>query len=242
MSWRDAAMAHAQQQAPREACGLVVVVKGKQRYWPCRNLSEDLDQFILDPDDYAAAEDAGEVLAVVHSHPATPPVPSQADQVAIERSSLPWYICNPTTGQWSEELLPTGFRPPLVGRPWVWGVTDCWTLARDWYAEQGLPLLDFSRPVTPEQFEADPLFDRSWELAGFELLPDDEPLQPGDFLLMAMHSANLNHCGVYVGDQLLLHHLRCRLSSRDIYGGWLQKITGRRLRHPGLGTMNQGGR
>ena len=39
MSWKYKALLHAQREDPKESCGLLLNVKGKERYYPCRNLS-----------------------------------------------------------------------------------------------------------------------------------------------------------------------------------------------------------
>ena len=39
MNWKEAALAHAKDQDPKEAVGLLLNVKGKERYYPCQNLA-----------------------------------------------------------------------------------------------------------------------------------------------------------------------------------------------------------
>ena len=44
MNWKLAALNHAKEQDPKESCGLVINLKGKQKYFPCRNLSMNDNQ------------------------------------------------------------------------------------------------------------------------------------------------------------------------------------------------------
>ena len=62
MTWKDIALKHAKKNAPHEVCGLLAVYKGKEKYFPCKNLAEILgEQFIIDPDDWVKTEDSGEI-------------------------------------------------------------------------------------------------------------------------------------------------------------------------------------
>lgn len=226
-------LVHSVDSYPNECCGLIIVVKGRKRYRPCKNLAETPDEhFILDPLDYAAAEDLGEVVAVVHSHPKSNPAPSQADRVACEKSGLPWYIVNPLTEQWGY-CEPEGFELPYVGREFSFGIVDCWTLVRDYYQrEYGIALHDYDRRdgfwLRGENMYVDNLPNE-----GFRPIPVDD-VQPGDLILMQLVSPLPNHAAIYLGDQIILHHIQNRLSSRDVYGrGYYANNTVSGYRHEG---------
>ena len=66
MNWKEAALVHAKDQDPKESCGLLLNIKGKEKYFPCRNLSMTAFQcFIIDPEDYIKADNTGDIIAVV---------------------------------------------------------------------------------------------------------------------------------------------------------------------------------
>ena len=230
--WQELALKHAQESDPKESCGLLLIKKGKEVYFPCKNIAPDpTDQFILDPHDYANAEDQGEITAVIHSHPVTSPEPSQADKIACEKSGIKWWIVQPNLNKWTS-FEPCGYKAPLIGRKWVFGLTDCWSLCRDWYDQElGIELRDWERPNDHNDFLKNPMFNGCYEETGFRELLQDEELEKGDLLLMSICSSGLNHIGVYLGEQTVLHHLQNRLSSRDLLDEWLLKCTGKRIRY-----------
>jgi len=231
MNWKESALIHAKEQDPKESCGLLLNIKGKESYHPCRNLSMTQHQcFIIDPEDYVKADNRGEIIAVIHSHPITPPSPSQADKVSCEQSGLVWHIVNPKTEEWGY-CEPTGYKAPLLGRQWVWGISDCWSLVRDWYKEtKNIELRDWERPITLEDFNKDPMFERCAWKTGFRQLRPEEQLQNGDLLFMSIFGKGLNHVAIFLNGEVL-HHLTDRLSCREPYSAWLQKCTGAKYRY-----------
>ena len=229
MTWHDAARQHAEAAFPREACGLVVVTRGRETFWPCRNTADGNDHFVIEPEDYAAAEDGGEVVGVFHSHCNAGPEPSEADLVACENSGLAWHILGLPVGRW-HSWTPCGYQAPLVGRQFQHGVLDCYTLIRDWYRqERGITLPDYGRR-DDWWHRGENLYLDNFRDAGFV---DNADLHVGAVLLMQVQSPVPNHAAIYVGDDLILHHLQGRLSSRDVYGGYWRKNTVRILRHEG---------
>lgn len=79
---RAALVAHAEQEAPNEACGLVFLRDCRaERYEPGRNAAASPYRFELEFDDPEIwfAEDEGYELAVFHSHVSAPARPSRTD-------------------------------------------------------------------------------------------------------------------------------------------------------------------
>tara|TARA_R100000458_G_scaffold23995_1_gene21547 strand:- start:1488 stop:2207 length:720 start_codon:yes stop_codon:yes gene_type:complete len=231
-SVQELALSHAKEEDPKESCGCVVVFKGRQRYSPCKNIAETPDEhFVLSPDDYLKAEEKGEIIAIIHSHPCTNHSPSPADRVACEQSGLPWFVVNPKTEKWGY-CEPEGFELEYVGREFSHGIVDCYTLWQDWYKrELGILMSHYDRR---DQWwnKGENLYLDNFEKEGMREVPLEE-MQYGDILLMQLDSPVPNHAAIYLGNNLVLHHVQGRLSSRDVYkwGGYYHKATSKCLRH-----------
>ncbi len=114
---REALVAHAQQEAPNEACGLVVLRDGTaERYEPGVNVSPSPYYFELEMPDPAVwfLEDDGYELAVFHSHLASPPRPSRTD---VENIGLwrgrPYLILSLRTGELAGWCIEDGTIVPV---------------------------------------------------------------------------------------------------------------------------------
>jgi len=99
---RSALVEHAEAELPNEACGLLVLKDGTaERFVPGRNRAASPYRFELEVDpEIWFLEDEGYELAVVHSHPSSPPRPSRTD---VENIGLwegrPYVILSLRTGE-----------------------------------------------------------------------------------------------------------------------------------------------
>ncbi|MBD2815234.1 C40 family peptidase [Xenorhabdus sp. Flor] len=225
----DTLMDHAKTEYPRECCGLVIQHSRKQQYIPCRNTAPSpTEQFSIHPEDYANAEEAGTIVAIVHSHPDATTQPSQLDIAQCDLSQIPWVIVSWPEGD-MRTLMPREGIKPLIGRPFVHGIWDCYAIVRDWYQlERNIVLPDFER-TDGWWNRGENLYMKHYTSAGF--IASSDELQVGDVIIMQVQASEPNHAGVYIGDGLMLHHMYGQLSNRVPYSGYWQERTVMVLRY-----------
>ncbi|WP_370461290.1 C40 family peptidase [Pantoea sp. F_11] len=212
---KGAILHHAAAAYPHECCGVVVIQSdGHGLYLPCRNIAPDPENdFAIHPEDYAAAEEMGQVIAVAHSHPDASTRPGETDRALCDLSGLTWYIVSWPEGDF-RVLLPRE-ELPLVGRPFVLGVYDCWGLIMSWYRQSlGIELPDH-RVNYPWWEQGEDRYMDNWHSTGFRKFSG--PARTGDVVLMKVGARVVNHAGVLLEDGMLLHHLYGHLSQRVVF-------------------------
>ena len=211
---------HARKALPNEAVAVVVARGEKQVLVPLPNHHPDpKDNFLIRPCDWVRETP----LSLIHSHCTGSPEPSIADRAMCEELGIPWHIYSVEQNRW-QLLLPCGYRAPLAGREFIWGIHDCFALVRDYYAEK----LDihFENYFRPYEFwvEGKDLITPLLEENNFKPVKEH---REHDLVVMQLQSRVPNHLGIMRQNNLILHHINRRVSSVSIYGGvWLQNTVG----------------
>lgn len=215
-------LAHARTCAPQESCGFVIKTLASLHYFPCQNVALEPESFFeISPDEWIEAEQQGQIVALVHSHPDGLPILSEADRAFQKATALPWWlVCN-------EQIYQFRYFPSLLGRAFEHGKMDCFTLFRDAYHLAGIEIPDFDREDEWWQSEQDLYLD-NMEKQGFYRVKE---VEPGDVILVCLGSEKANHAAIYCGEQYVLHHCPQRLSKRDVYGGYWLNYTHSIWRH-----------
>lgn len=201
-----------------EPTGILVVRKGKLKYKPIPNISEDPEnEFILDPRYFVLEKN---IIAIVHAHPDNCKF-SAWDITSCEAVGIPYIVFNRQTMEYST-LVPKKWKP-LNGNRYLFGKHDCFEAARNWYMYHGVYF-----PERSEHWEDD------WFLHGKDYISEEirdwgffpvSDLQYGDLLIFG--TTVPSHMGVYEDKDMFYHHAHERLSgSENLYPYWASTLLG----------------
>lgn len=246
----EEAKRHARRVYPEESCGLVV----GDTYLPAENIALDpaqhekdnpdchcrLCSFEIAPGFYMAAQKKAPIKAILHSHPGGPLFPSEADMKSQLQTAVPWGIVPIIVEDeecrvgdpilWGDQLP----MAPIVGRQFLHGIHDCYSLIRDTFrlGKEKLAEQDVTKnwPFDPIELPEVPRSDAWWDgekdlyadgmkQHGFKPI-DASEARPGDGFLIKVRSDKFNHAGLMIDNHLILHHLPTRLSRREPAGIW----------------------
>jgi proteasome lid subunit RPN8/RPN11 len=224
------------------------------------NLTEDKTKSIeLCPLKFLEQKDA--IFAIVHSHTQRSHIhiqtPSLADLLLANEVQLPLYISALDSGNYYTPVkVPPDPSKEYLNRPYIFGVSDCGCLIRDYYLFEfnihiKIPLTDH---LTEKKSWAD-LIKRVLEankLQEHNLLQQDNvgeaiksnnliditktgQLQKGDLLIISILGFKDNHAMIYLGNGLVLNQGEfSKIEPLELY---LNKIT-KVYRYPDLGEQD----
>lgn len=224
---------YAKGQAPKESCGFIT----ESGFIPIQNKAANphLD-FVMDAPDYDANRKTYQeqgILGIFHSHTNGKTEPSMADLASCEQTQVPWALYT-LPNEHLELWEPSGYKAPLEKREWHYGTLDCYSIIRDAYHQLGIYLTDYVR---------EPLFswntDPNWDqyrknFAAENFYPVSKP-QRYDLITMKVRSEKSNHCGIYLGEGEMLHHLIGKRSEIVKYDGYWKNCTVGFWRHAEIG-------
>lgn len=217
---------HFRKAYPREGCGVLAVVKGRLKWYPCTNVAQEEDDFIIDSSEYLKLLKTTDIVGIVHSHPDSPPTPSLSDIESCNSLGIKYYIFSYPSME-LQIVEPVKNIKELYGREYKFGVSDCFEAMRDYLGTNNI----YIKPRAA--------FEDDWWLKGLNYFTDDivkewgfkpiplKQIQPNDMLIFSVFAEIPNHCGVYLGNEIFYHHAVNRLSCREsLYPMWIEYLTG----------------
>lgn len=193
--------------------------------------SDPINQFVVDAREFY---DNG-CIALIHSHTVQvghtshpemyidPRSPSEADMHMQVQMDVPFGILALD----EETILPIVWFPDLdsniLGQPYISGVHDCYTLVQKYFWQhKGIKLP--AMPHGPIWFEANPkLYDDNYKRYGFVDIPLSD-LREGDCILIRLYHNTPTHSAVYMGGDVIWHHVANKLSYEDSLARVSRKI------------------
>ena len=240
----------AKKSVPYEMCGVLVWDElDDMQFIEVPNVHADPKTgFALHPARLAMIDAKANILAYVHSHPYGTSEPSALDMQQVNQHGKPFVI----VGMSDDDISVTMPKElPLIGRDYVYGAYDCFTIVRDYYKrELAIEIKEYNYDeLWWEDPNAESLYINHYAENGFIEVPLSE-LQKHDVLICYWgDTVHPNHAIIFlgqdpvfkseplidlIGDRLFLHHLYGTKSRVEVLGEQRLHTVAKVLRHENL--------
>lgn len=214
---------HALTTYPNECCGMII--SGK--YVKIENVADEpLINFEISKKDSIKR-----YSAILHSHTYAlnqniEIFPSGIDIKYQITTDTPWFLVS-TNGEDVSHVIGFGdftLDDPLENREFIHGIYDCYSAIRAWYWQKfKIKLRDYPRDNLWWREQNKDLYVENFKKENFYEIDICE-LQYGDGVLMSVLSDKINHAAIYLGNNLIYHHLFNRKSKTDLFNRWRNYI------------------
>lgn len=197
-------------QTENEICGIIY----NNNLFPCQNISSNSkNHFLISPIDYLKASYKGKIEYIYHSHRQNPEF-SELDKIILYNQKLRgiMYCKNEDSFHY---FLPESYNNKYVGREFEIGVNDCLTLVSDYYKNE----LNIMLPEIKREdgwYKTNPNMFNENLPPNFKKIPL-EKAEKGNIVVFDMLKNEMPcHFGIYLDNDILLHHPRNKLSTIEI--------------------------
>ena len=110
----------------------------------------------------------------------------------------------------------------LIGRQWLYGKFDCYTIVRDYYKLLGIIMPDYDRPK--DLITSKSIFLDQAKNCNFKQI-DFEDRTQNDVLIMKLGTKNPMHAAIFLGNNRILHQKYESLSCIENYNAYYRRST-----------------
>lgn len=211
---------------PQESCGLVIKQGESLFCYECKNIAENkLNSFVIDPKDYVKASRLGKIEAMFHSQPNDfNDGESQLDIINSKNHDITSIIYSWKSDSFFE-INPKEVKiKDYLKVPFEIGKNDCFSLLRNYYNnELNIQIKDYNRDNRWDIINPS-IIEDNYKQEGFTRINISE-MKKNDVILFAFNSQEASHIGIYLGNDVFLHHPRNKYPAVEFLNkNWSHRI------------------
>lgn len=224
---------------PNECCGLICSGENNCCIITCKNISPNPKySFRINEEDFLNNDN---IIAYYHSHVTGSSELSKLDRINSEITQLPICVYSCENDEYGI-YYPRKYKINLEGRPFIWSITDCASLVSDYFEKnyEGGFVYDSKPEKEISRFGSDDIknkqfFDKGANGFGrigkngmgkFKKIENwKNEIQINDIVAMGFNYGNIiEHIGVYLGNNIILHHMINQYSRKENLDKYMDKI------------------